>query len=227
MEIINYKNEYKNDLDNLQKSVWGEGSDTDDIFNNIDEYIIRLVLESEDELSVKSPQKDNSKNSEILSQKGKVVLNEILNRNEKLNQSEILSKNISSVDINQSDLSCSTQNFSHKKLIGASVSHKISDTKFFIDFIIIENEYQNKGIGTVLMQDIVDLAIKNGYEEISCEAIGVYGKINSEKLLQNFKFEKQGFFENYWGKKCPDFFCIQCGKKPCVCSMTAYTKFLK
>ena len=163
MKIIDYKDEYNSDLDELQKSVWGDGSDTDEIFDKISDYRVRLVVLTEN---------------------------------------------------------------NEQKLIGASVSHEIDNEKYFIDFIIIKEGYQYKGIGSILMQDIITFAIEKSYKEISCEAIGVYGKVNSEKLLKNFKFEKQGYYENYWGKKCPDFFCKQCGKKPCECSMTAYTKFL-
>ena len=159
MEIIEYKEKYFKDLDDLQKSVWGEGSDTDEIFENIENYKIMLAIENEE-------------------------------------------------------------------LIGASVSHEQNKSTYFADFIIIKPNSQCKGIGSKLMEKIIEFAKSQNYKEIICEAIGVYGKINSQKMLENFGFEVTGFYENYWGKKCPDFFCTQCGKKPCECSMMGYRKIL-
>lgn len=43
MKIIDYENKYKSEIDRLQKMQWGEGSDSDEIINNLDNYKIKLV----------------------------------------------------------------------------------------------------------------------------------------------------------------------------------------
>lgn len=46
MEISNFKPEFKNQLVNLQRSQWGEGSDTDEVTNNLDRYEIKIIIDN-------------------------------------------------------------------------------------------------------------------------------------------------------------------------------------
>ena len=43
MEIIDYNDKYYSEVFKLQEGVWGEGSDTDEIFYNLDNYKIKLT----------------------------------------------------------------------------------------------------------------------------------------------------------------------------------------
>lgn len=47
MKIINFNKKYKEDLDKIQIEQWGEGSDSDDIFNNLNSYQIKLVKDND------------------------------------------------------------------------------------------------------------------------------------------------------------------------------------
>lgn len=47
MKIIPYNETFHDALYDLQVAQWGDGSDTDDIFNNIDNYQIRLLVEED------------------------------------------------------------------------------------------------------------------------------------------------------------------------------------
>lgn len=42
--LSNYENKYKQVLDELQKEVWGEGSDTDDIISTLNDRYVRLAF---------------------------------------------------------------------------------------------------------------------------------------------------------------------------------------
>ena len=44
LEYVDYQKKYYDQLYTLQVKQWGEGSDSDEIFENIDDYIIKLVL---------------------------------------------------------------------------------------------------------------------------------------------------------------------------------------
>ena len=159
-QIIDYSNEYFQQLYELQIQQWGEGSDSDEIFSHIDNYLIKLVL----------------------------------------------SKDL---------------------LVGCSICHIIDKKTLYLDMIVISPEFQNKGIGTKLLTNVIDYAKTNGFCSIECSAIEANGHTNSKKLLENFGFECIDSVDNYWGKLCPDFFCKECGQKPCVCTMHKYIKKLK
>ena len=45
MKIIDYEQKYKYEIMKLQANQWGDGSDSDDIFNNINDYSIKLAVE--------------------------------------------------------------------------------------------------------------------------------------------------------------------------------------
>ena len=158
MEIIDYDKKYKDAIDEIQKAQWGEGSDTDELLDNLENYFIKIAIENEE-------------------------------------------------------------------LIGVIAAH-LENEMCFIDFILIKPKWQKHGIGTKLMTYVIDFAKENNCKSIDCEAINVYGKINSKKLLENFGFVQMREHKNYWGKKCPDFYCTECNSKPCVCSMDEYKKIL-
>lgn len=160
MKIINYKSKYKDDIKRLESQQWGEGSDSDEILNDLDKYKIKLA-------------KDNN------------------------------------------------------SIIGVMVWHITETNSCFLDFIIIDPEYQRKGLGTALMNILIDYAKNNNCIKIECEAIDVKGHINAKKLLKNSGFVELYEIKNYWGEKCPDFDCKECGCKPCICSMHKYEKELK
>jgi len=181
MKIIDYDQKYLTEIYELQKNQWGEGSDTDEIFNNIDNYYINIAID----------------NNELI---GVSIFHFELDK-------KIISKN---------DLQNLNKNFNGTK----------NELSCLADFIIIKEEYQAKGIGTKFLEHIINFSKENNCKFIECEAIGVYGKINSKKLLEKFNFKLEEIFENYWGKKCPNFFCKECNHKPCVCSMNKFKKFL-
>jgi len=43
VKIIDYQKRYKNDVYALQAEQWGDGSDSDEIFENLEQYKIKLV----------------------------------------------------------------------------------------------------------------------------------------------------------------------------------------
>ncbi|MBQ8424964.1 MAG: GNAT family N-acetyltransferase [Clostridia bacterium] len=185
MKIINYEENFFNEINTLQQSQWGEGSDTDEIFNNIENYYIKISIEENELIGVA------------------IYHLEINNKIIPKNEFEIIKSNFNKTkNLKSNELSC------------------------FIDFIIIKDKFQGQGIGSAFLEYIINFSKENKCNFIECEAIEVYGIINSKKLLQKFNFEFQDVFENYWGKKCPNFYCKQCNKKPCVCSMNKYKKFL-
>lgn len=47
MQIVNYKEKYKNDLDYLQIEQWGEGANIEDVGNNLDKYNARIAEEDD------------------------------------------------------------------------------------------------------------------------------------------------------------------------------------
>ena len=145
LKYVDYSNKYYKQLFNLQVGQWGEGSDSDEIFENIDKYSIKLVLDK---------------------------------------------------------------------------------TTLYLDMIVLDSKYQNKGIGTKLMKDFVEFAKQNNYKKLECSAVEANGHTNSKKLLENFGFDCVESVEGYWGKLCPDFYCTECGQKPCICNMHKYIKKL-
>ncbi len=45
MEIIDFLPKYQDEINKLQQDQWGEGTDTDDIVNNIENYFVKLVVD--------------------------------------------------------------------------------------------------------------------------------------------------------------------------------------
>ncbi|MCI8555517.1 MAG: GNAT family N-acetyltransferase [Clostridia bacterium] len=160
MQIVNYKEKYKNDLDYLQIEQWGEGANIEDVGNNLDKYNARIAEEDD-------------------------------------------------------------------KLIGALVWHKEDEKTCFIDYIILRPNYQKKGYGTDLLSDLLSSLNKEQFDKVECEAIDVLGHCNAKKLLESFGFEEQYSVASYWGEKYPDYYCKDCGSKPCRCTMHKYIKYLK
>jgi GNAT superfamily N-acetyltransferase len=158
VSFIDYNNRYKKIIDDLQKDVWGEGSDTDEIIESLENRYVKIALINDE-------------------------------------------------------------------VAGVSVC-SINDKCCHIDFIIVKNEFQKKGVGSSFMEDIINYCYRNNLKLIECEAINVLGKINSLKLLEKYNFVCTYSKSKYWGELCPDFYCKQCNSKPCVCEMKKYIKQL-
>ena len=159
IKIIDYIDKYKDDLMLLQQHQWGANSDSDEIFLDIDNYLIKLVL-----------------NDDVL--------------------------------------------------VGTIIYHFIEKDVIYLDMIVIDKQNQKKGIGTLLLNDLISFAKQNNAKLIETRVVDVYGVANSKKLLENFGFIKGETINNYWGKLNPEFSCIECGKCPCECTMHEYYKIL-
>lgn len=93
--------------------------------------------------------------------------------------------------------------------------------------IAIDPNYQNKGIGTKLLDATLADFNKNGINTaISFLWKSTDGKINASKLLENRLFKLYKTILQYWyyeslkkGYECPT-----CGKPPCNCSALLYLK---
>ena len=158
MEFIDYNKKYKDEINTIQQNQWGNGTDTDNIVQNLELYKIKLAVENE-------------------------------------------------------------------RLIAVIVWHDEEEI-CFLDFVIVIPEFQSKGIGTRLMQFVLEDAKTNNKKAVECEAIEAKGKINAKKLLENSGFNKQYETKNYWGNHLPNYFCKECGCKPCICVMHKYRKNL-
>lgn len=52
MIITNYRDEYKQAIDDLQKAQWGEGSDSDDIISSLNNHHIKVALNNNEVVGV-------------------------------------------------------------------------------------------------------------------------------------------------------------------------------
>ena len=98
-------------------------------------------------------------------------------------------------------------------LLGSVVWHLIDKTICYIDFIILKKQIQHQGYCRKLLNFVVEFAKNNNCNTIECEAIDVFGKINSKNLLESSGFVEQYEIKNYWGDLYPDFDCKECGHK--------------
>ena len=110
MQIINYEPKYKDEINKLQADQWGDGSDSDEIIENLDKYQIKLVIEDE-------------------------------------------------------------------RVVGAIVWHLSDAETCYIDFIVLKPAFQHIGIGSKLMNLMIEYAVEKGCLKIECEVIDVNGKI--------------------------------------------------
>ena len=103
------------------------------------------------------------------------------------------------------------------------ISGQIEDNVFHILICCIKPEFQNHGIGTLLMDSIIARAKESfRFVKFRAEAISVYGKSNAKKMLENAKFNLVRIDKEYWGKLYPHVLCTECGKKPCECDSLVY-----
>ena len=83
--------------------------------------------------------------------------------------------------------------------------------------------FQKLGIGTSLLKAIMKKSKELfKFTKFKAEAISVYGKCNSKKLLENFQFKHVKTDKGYWGKLYPTVICGECFKKPCECDSLVY-----
>ena len=95
---------------------------------------------------------------------------------------------------------------------------------FWIDVICIVPKYQKQGFGTLMLDDIINVAkSKFNINLIRTESVYVNEKSNSKKMLEyrGFKtYKKQE--KGYWGKMWPNVFCTECNHNPCECITLFY-----
>lgn len=100
---------------------------------------------------------------------------------------------------------------------------KLEGDVFHLLICCIKPEFQKLGIGTLLLKTLIKKAVKKfPFSKFMAEAISVYGKCNSRKLLENFGFNLVRIDEKYWGKLYPHVLCKECFKSPCECDSLVF-----
>lgn len=92
--------------------------------------------------------------------------------------------------------------------------------------ILIDDDYQNKGIGTKLMQEAFKKINKMNIKTIIAHAVEFEGKVNSKKLLEKFGFKEIYRVSNYWNSLYPGEYCKACGSNNCHCGVVVFMKKL-
>ncbi len=102
---------------------------------------------------------------------------------------------------------------------------QLEEDIFHLMICCIKPEYQKMGIGSMLLSEIMKRASQDfHFSKFRAEAVSVYGKCNSRKLLENFQFNLLRIDKRYWGKLYPHVLCEECHKKPCECDSLVFEK---
>lgn len=90
--------------------------------------------------------------------------------------------------------------------------------------ILVSNNYQNQGIGTLLMKsafkELEDKNIKN----IIAHAVEHDWQVNAEKLLKKFGFVENYRVKKYWNSLYPGEYCKQCNNNNFHCCVVVFIK---
>jgi len=110
-----------------------------------------------------------------------------------------------------------------KEVIG-TIYGKIIGDLFILDVLIIKKEYRNKGLGTILMDDLFNILKNKNVKNILVKAVFSNNHMNIESLMKKFNFKELLRVEGWWGSKYPDIFCKICNCIPCKCTCVFHMK---
>lgn len=98
-----------------------------------------------------------------------------------------------------------------------------------IKSIAIEPSYQNKRLGSMLLNHVIDFLFAN---KINSVVYPAWVENNRDYFLSKLKglgFQSIKYFTNFWENESEQigYSCIRCGLPPCKCSMNLYVLSLK
>lgn len=93
--------------------------------------------------------------------------------------------------------------------------------------IIVDENHQRKGIGTLLVKHALDFLKAEGAQACYAVALKMLGTINIGEVLDRFNFTPLKEIEDFWAFKSIewDFICPACGEPPCRCVAVIYTLY--
>lgn len=113
-----------------------------------------------------------------------------------------------------------------EKVIGTLYGRQVGDL-FHIDVLIIQKDYRFQGVGTLLMQKMLEEMQKKNIRNIVGTVVFSNGKMNAENIMKLFDFRELFRIKGYWGADDPNTTCKICHHKPCDCTCVIFLKELK
>ena len=111
------------------------------------------------------------------------------------------------------------------KIVG-TIYGKATGDLFTLNILIIEQNYRNMGIGTKLLNNLLELLKNQNIKNVLVQAVFSNNKINIEALMKKFNFKETLRVKGWWGTKHPNTTCKICKNKPCICTCIFYLKEL-
>ena len=101
---------------------------------------------------------------------------------------------------------------------------KIIGDLFYFDIILIKEKYRGQGLGSYLLENLINELKKLGCKNIVTTAEYIDGNITLEPLLLKFSFEKILDINGFWGSIYPKVHCEDCDSMPCKCKAAIFLK---
>ncbi len=116
---------------------------------------------------------------------------------------------------NEKSLNLLTNHFADVDKIGA------------VKTIMVDRNYQHKGVGTLLVKHCLDFLKADGAQACYAVALKMLGTVNIAKVLDRFGFTPLKEIKDFWAFKSIewDFICPACGEPPCRCDAIIYTLY--
>lgn len=92
--------------------------------------------------------------------------------------------------------------------------------------ILVDDEYQHKGIATKLMESAINEVMNRNVKTLIAHAVEHDGVVNAQRLLEKFNFKKIYKVNNYWNSLYPNEYCKQCNSNECHCGVVVFIKEL-
>ena len=113
------------------------------------------------------------------------------------------------------------------KLIGLIHCQIIGDL-LDIYHLLIQQDYQKRGIGTLLMNAIMEEVDKRNIQNSIANAVITKGEhMNAEKILLHFGYQEMYRVNDYWHSLEPDIYCSACKSNNCKCGSAFFLKHFK
>ncbi|MCH5166697.1 MAG: GNAT family N-acetyltransferase [Erysipelotrichales bacterium] len=97
---------------------------------------------------------------------------------------------------------------------------------FYFDIILITEKCRKQGIGTYLLENLINELKDLGCKNIVTTAEYINENIALEPLLLKFSFEKMIDINGFWGSVYPNVYCKDCCSLPCKCKAAVFLKRL-
>lgn len=101
--------------------------------------------------------------------------------------------------------------------IGFAHGKFFDDNSFEIEVICIHKNFQRLGIGTKLLKELLNIALKKKITKAFAYLVNAKNHTNAAKLVENFGFVHKHNIQSYWGLPDPEYYCPECEQKPCIC----------